>query len=426
MRIPIKASGASIVHAYAVLITCAAISIAPPANPTEARANPRLTAWVEQTLARNPELQAAAAAAAASRARLTGAGRPLYNPEFELEYERSDIDLTTAELLQPLDWHGKREARERVADSRLMAARAEYNALRERLTAELLGALAEYEGSRALMALAARRVALLERFADVAKARSRVGDLGQVEVELAELAYVEGKMAAGSDKAALADALNTLYRITGAVVPKAGLPEVPAEALPRSSPPGELAARHPEVRAARARAQVARVAVRRADTDRRADPTIGIKGGREDEAALFGLRLHIPLQVRNDFRADVKAARSEWTQASYAAAQIERQTVAELNAAQQRYRALLEAWQIWARKGRGSLETRVQLLERLWRVGELSTTDYLVQLKQSLETESAGRTLQRELWQSWLGWLRAAGQVQTWLGLKSKEEKGWE
>lgn len=421
MRTSIKAAGAAIIRAGAVLITCAALPAAPSANPTQSRANPRLITWVEQTLAQNPELQAAAASEEAARARLTGAGRALYNPEFELEYERSDIDLATAELLQPLDWHGKREARERVADRSLTAARTEYDALRERLTAELLGALAEYEGSRALVDLAARRVALLKRFAEVAQRRGRAGDLGQVEVELAQLAYVEGEMTAAGDKAALADAVDGLYRITGAGLPRAGLPtRVPAEALPRSGPPDALAARHPDVRAARARAQLAGVAVRRADTDRRADPTIGIKGGREDEAALFGLRLNIPLQLRNDFRAEVDAARSESTQASFAAAQIERQTLAELNAAQGRYWALQQAWQIWERTGRGSLETRVQLLERLWRVGELSTTDYLVQLKQSLETESAGRTLQRALWQAWMAWLRAAGQVQSWLGLESR------
>ena len=414
MRTPIKAG-------CAVLITCAAMWPAPPANPTELPASPGLIAWVEQTLSQNPELQAAAASAEAVRARLAGADRPLYNPELEFEYERSDIDLATAELLQPLDWHGKRAARKRLADVSLTAALAEYDALRERLAGELLSVLAEHQGSHAKAALAARQVALLRRFADVAEQRSQAGDLGQVEVELAQLAYVEGEMAAAGDKAALANAVDALYRVSGAAeVPKQRLPEVPPETLPKSSAEGELAVRHPAVRAARARAQVAGVAVRRADIDRRADPTIGVKGGREDEEVLIGLRLTIPLQVRNDFRAEVDAARNASAQASYTAAQTERQTLAAVNAAQQRYGGLLRAWQIWEHKGRGTLEARMQLLERLWHVGELSTTDYLVQLKQSLETESAGLTLQRELWQGWIAWLRAVGQVQIWLGLDSR------
>lgn len=421
MRTPIKAAGASIACACVVLITCAATSVALQAKPTGSLVSPRLTAWVEQALGQNPELQAAAASAEAARARLAGAARPLYNPDLELEYEQTDTTLATAELLQPVDWHGKRQAREQVADGSVAVARAEYDALKEGLASELLSTLVEYEGSRALVDLAVRQVAVLKRFADVARERGRAGDLGRIEVELAELAYVEGEMAVAAERAALADAVDALYRIIGvADVPEASLPQVPAEALPRSSPPGELAAIHPDVRAARARAQVADAAVRRADTDRRADPIIGIRGGRDEGEDLFGLRLVIPLQVRNNFRAEVDAARSESAEASHTAAQVERQTLARLNAAQIRYRALLQAWQIWEREGRGNLETRLNLLERLWRVGELSTTDYLVQVKQSLETESAVLTLQRELWQGWVAWLRAAGQVQTWLGLERR------
>lgn len=422
MRTTVKAAQASIVRACAVLVTCAAVSSpALQANPTESPANPRLIAWVEQTLAQNPELAAAAASSDAARARRAGAERPVYNPELEFQYERSDIDLATAELIQPLDWHGKREARERVADGGVTAAHAEYEALRERLAGELLSALADHEGRRAVLDLDARQVALLKRFAGVAQERGRAGDLGQVEVELAQLAYVEGEMAAAGDQAALAEAMDALQRITGAPdAPTVSLPQIPAEALPRPGAPGELAARHPDVWAARARAEVAGASVRRADIERRADPTIGIKGGREDNDTLIGLRLNVPLHIRNDFSAEVDAAQSESMQASQTAAQVERQTLARLSAAQQRYRALLQAWQLWERKGRGSLESRLKLLDRLWRVGELSTTDYLVQVKQSLDAEHAGLTLQRELWQGWIGWVRAAGQVQAWLGLESR------
>ncbi len=303
MRSHLKAAGATCVCACVALTTCAAMSVALPADASESSVSPDLVAWVEQTLDRNPELQAAAAFTEAERAQFAGAARPLYHPELELDYEQTDTTMATAELLQPLDWHGKRKAREQVADGSVSVARAEYEAQKEKLTGELLSTLAEYKGNRAMVDLAARQVALLKRFANVARDRGRAGDLGQIEVELAVLAYVESEMAAAANKVALADALDALYRITGvADVPKTGLPQVPAEALPRSAVSGESAARHPDVRAARARARVASAAVRRADTDRRADPTIGIRGGRDEGENLFGLRLVIPLQVRNDFR----------------------------------------------------------------------------------------------------------------------------
>ena len=59
----------------------------------------------------------------------------------------------------------------------------------------------------------------------------------------------------------------------------------------------------------------------------------------------------------------------------------------------------------------------------MWRVGELPTTDYLVQVQQTLATEGASLTLRRDLWQSWITWLRAAGQVNQWLGLDLQGEE---
>ena len=404
-------------------LALAAVPSAAQSASGDAQPSPRLVAWVEEALAQSPELQARSAALAAARARLSGSGLPIYNPELELEYENSDIDLATAELSQSLDWHGKRGARERVAEGGVALARAEYDAQRERLAGELLDALAGYEGGRAAADLAGRQSVLLKRFAEIARRRGRAGDLGEVEVELAQLVDAEGKMAAARVQADVADAGYTLYRITGSADTKGvALPSVPPMTLPITGSPQELGGRHPAVRAARARAQTASAAVRQADLDRRADPTFGIKGGREDDENLIGLRLSIPLQFRNDFRADVDAARSESVQATEDGAQVERTRQAQLQAEQLRFKKLAAAWRVWENEGRGSLDARVKLLERLWRTGELATTDYLVQVQQTLDTESAGLALRRDLWRAWIGWLRAAGQVQAWLGLDRRGE----
>jgi hypothetical protein len=42
-------------------------------------------------------------------------------------------------------------------------------------------------------------------------------------------------------------------------------------------------------------------AIRLSERERRADPSIGLRGGRKDQQNLIGLRLEIPLQVRNGF-----------------------------------------------------------------------------------------------------------------------------
>ncbi|HPE81784.1 MAG TPA: TolC family protein [Gammaproteobacteria bacterium] len=424
MRIDFQTARALRARAVAALSVWAFAVCFPALSTADAPASPQLTAWVRQVLADSPDLQATRAAVDAAQARLTGAGRPLNNPELEFEYERSDIDYATVGVNQTLDWHGKQGARQRIADAGLAMARAELMATRERIAGELLEALAAYQGSQAQVELAERQSALLQRFSDLAQRRGRAGDLARTEVQLAQLARAEGEIAAAGHQVELAEAQDALTRIAGSArIPDAALPLVPAEGLPVAGPAADLALRSPDVRVAQAQAQVGSLSVRGADLDRRADPTIGIKGGREDDQTLFGLNLSIPLQIRNDFSADVAAARSESTQAAHRLAQAEREARAQLESAQRRHQALWRAWQVWERAGESSLQQRLELLEKMWRVGELPTTDYLVQVQQTLATEGASLTLRRDLWQSWITWLRAAGQVNQWLGLDLQGEE---
>ena len=53
---------------------------------------------------------------------------------------------------------------------------------------------------------------------------------------------------------------------------------------------------------------------------------------------------------------------------------------------------------------------------RLWRAGELSTADYLLQLKQTLDTALAGAELEGRLWRRSTDYLAATGQLESWLG----------
>ena len=386
------------------------------------QASPRLAAWVDRVLELNPELQAVTASVAAVKARLTGAGLPIYNPELEVEYERSEIDTLTAGVSQTLDWHGKQRAKEVYLSKQARGARADHQALREQLAGDLLMALVEIDASQTVVELNKRQVALLGRFAGVAKKRGQAGDLGEIEVELAQLALVEGEMSTASARSEASASREALMRLAGTMQPDARLPNLPPLSLPKPFVLEDYLAQHPLLVKARAQSQVASSAIRRVDIERRADPTLGVRGGMEDDQALIGLQLSIPLQVRNTRTADVDAARSESDQAVQQLMQVERNIRARMQATHARFGYLSEAWNLWEAKGRKGLDARVSLLEKLWRVGELSTTDYLVQLKQSMDTESAGMLLRRDLWRAWISWLQASGQVSAWLGLNVQGE----
>ena len=61
------------------------------------------------------------------------------------------------------------------------------------------------------------------------------------------------------------------------------------------------------------------------------------------------------------------------------------------------------------------MQQRSQLLESQWQSGEMSTTDYLIQIQQTLDTQIAGAELQSELWSAWIDWLSSTNQLSDWL-----------
>ena len=88
---------------------------------------------------------------------------------------------------------------------------------------------------------------------------------------------------------------------------------------------------------------------------------------------------------------------------------------AGLQEAQARYTALRDASAAFRRSRAAAFENRAALLERLWAAGEITTSDYLVQLKQSLDTALSGDELQSKTWQTWFDYLTAAGRLTDWL-----------
>ena len=82
------------------------------------------------------------------------------------------------------------------------------------------------------------------------------------------------------------------------------------------------------------------------------------------------------------------------------------------------YTAVRDAWALWAKSPGTDVEARADLLERLWRAGEISTSDYLIQLQQTLDTALAGADLQGRVWRAYVDALYATGQLDAWIGFE--------
>ncbi|MDT8321741.1 MAG: TolC family protein [Xanthomonadales bacterium] len=381
------------------------------------RPDPELRRFVRSVVDANPRLQAAQSALEASRALESAAGRPLYNPELQADYESAVDDTWEIGIGQTLDWSGKRDARSSVAAAERQAMEAEYLAQRRELTAALLDSLTQHQAGVRRETLASERVQAMSEFADVAGRRFAAGDLNQVEAELATLAAMDARIQRATAEAELAEARQAMRNLVSDLSPERW-PSLNTEppAAPDIDEPQSIVLALPEVAAARRRVQAADAVIELRQRLRKPDPTLILRGGQEADSTLVGINFSIPLYIRNSYSDEVTAAVAERDRAQQLADDLLRRAYARFISATERYRLSHEAWKNWQQVGQPSLARQSDVLRRLWEAGEISTTGFLVQLRQTLDTRENALDLELAMWRAWFEWLMASGQVEAWLG----------
>jgi cobalt-zinc-cadmium efflux system outer membrane protein len=399
----------------------------PPITPSAtapSRAPASLQAAVRALWEASPQVQAARADLEAARARARAAAQPLYNPELALDAENADVDRRTAGLSLTLDLSGKRRARAAQGEAEVRVAEAGYDLQRRDVATRWLQAWSATTLAARQRELGQRRLTLMQRFDELAAQRLKVGDISSPERDLAGLALGEAQVQQASLVGNEAAARATLLAISGDT--SGSLPLLPVGLPPSAAPlPPRAAGDLPEVVQAQAAQASAEAGVQVARRARIPDPTVSLTGGQVRSGPrtdrVIGVQVAIPLPVFNTGRAEVAAARAE-ADASSASLRAERlQAVAALQEAQARYGALRQSAEAFQSGRAAAFEDRTALLEKLWRAGEISTSDYLVQLKQSLDTALSGLQLESQAWQAWFDYLTAAGRLNDWIDGRTQD-----
>ncbi|MHC1481316.1 TolC family protein [Frateuria aurantia] len=385
---------------------------------------PDLRRAVQDLWENNPQVQAAAAALLAAEERAKAAAQPVYNPTFQLEGENADVNRRTASVGLTLDVFGKRKARVTESEADVRVRRAAYALQRRDIALDWLKAWTGVELTQEQSVLGLRRVELMRRFDALAQQRFKLGDIASPERDLAGLALGEAQIQQAALDAQAAAAAAALRTLTGAS--RAGLPVRPV-LLP---PPDEAVVAVPELERpewlqAQAEEDRAQAGVTVADRNRRLDPAISLTGGRVNAGPrsfnVVGVSLSVPLPVLNDGRYQVSAARADADVAFASARATRLRLAARLQQAHATYRAMRAASESFRLSRAAAFDDRAALLDKLWQAGEISTSDYLLQLKQSLDTALSGIALENQTWQAWFDYLSAAGRLTDWIDAASKD-----
>lgn len=404
--------------ASALLLLAATVHAADDTRLEASRANPALQRFVQDLALANPDVLAASAALDASGALRAAAARPLYNPELSAEADNSADDARTLGISQTLDWAGKRQARSDAAERERLLVEARYKLSLWSFSTDLLVRLAGYQTATEREELASAAERAMTEFAELGERRFAAGDLNQVELSLARLAATDARIQRATRAGDLAAARQAV-RGLAVDAPTSSWPRLltPPPLTPTDGATEVLVRTLPEVLMAQRQIELAdaRVAVRR--KEQRPDPTLTLRAGQEADESLVGLSISIPLFMRNRYDNEVRAALAERNEAQFSANAVLRRAHARLESVRERYELLRGAWETWERAGQPSLELQTDQLRQLWQAGELSTADYLVQLRQTIEVQDNAFALRLAMWEGWLEWLRASGQLDDWLSL---------
>lgn len=389
----------------------------------------RLTFTIVQN---SSELQAGQASVNAASARFVGASSPLFNPEVEVESERTKegedpVITTKIGISQTIDWHGKGSAGARVANIEMQLRDKEVESKRLQIFGEIVRTLVRYKSAQEINMLTQRKVDLLRKVSQFSEQQRRVGDISEADALLARIALNEAVMEQSSNVAELTE-------IEGEFKKFGGLLPVQIPDLPITLPPlkavetdlEQLATKHPEVVVSRLKMDLNAARIEAAESNRGVDPTIGLTIGqqdkKEDKQHIVSLRFSVPLAIRNDFSSNVTAAKHELIQAENDARNTFQKIIGDMDSIRKKYRILYDAWGVWSNSSQGQLDTYLDLLERLRGKGEMSISDYLLQLQQRLDTKVAGQKTHGQVWVTWVTWLTYSGQMEGWLNT-AKEEK---
>lgn len=375
------------------------------------------SAWNNHPNSRITESQLAAA-----RARADAASRPLYNPELELVSDKEGTDrASSAELSMAIDISGKRRARRDAGAAQLQFDEAQAQLRRRDFAVNWLTAWSSLQGAQQAVQVGNKRLDLMIRFADLAEKQFKVGDISSLERDLALLARDEAQSEQANLLADLAEQEES-FRNVGGQPDHSSMNLMSANNLPSINTEHAIKLESlPEWQLVNANALAAQRLIAVAKKDRIADPTLGFTSGRIDYGNvtdnIVGIKLSIPLYVRNSYRAEVVAAQADSDAANIDVERVNTELQSRATRARTTYAAMQKAAQLWRSSKGTSVESRSELLEKLWRAGEISTADYLLQLKQTLDTALAGAELESRLWRSSTEYLSATGQLESWLGL---------
>jgi outer membrane protein TolC len=372
---------------------------------------------VQQQLQQHPRWQRLVLEQKSSEFDLQASTQPLYNPELEMSYENNAEDSYELAFSQQLDWYGKRENGNKLAETEQQITHYERQLQINEMIASALNSMVELQSADIQLQQAELRLQLTSRLIDAARKRVNAGDLNTVDLQLVELSLANAVLARNEAETRKQIAESETIGLLGSASIN-----IPTQLFDQGTenPPNfdQLGMQLPEFQIVHWQAQKKRAVAKQARLNAKPEPTVGLGFGRDGDENTVRLSLSIPLNVRNTFNAEIRAADNRSLEAEQNKQDVRWQIRSQLQSAWnnwQRTKGLIAQWPLPNPTASQSLHKQ---LEKQWHLGDLDTSSYLQNLQQQNESLAASIQLKSQANLSFIEWLRVTNQLESWLESK--------
>lgn len=381
-----------------------------------------LTSYIDQVWQSSPFMQEADAKVQQAEAEMKAASKWLYNPDFTASREKKDKAKNSHNIgiSQTIDISGKFLTSGKMSRLELEAVKAEREQMRQELAINVLTAIVERQAALDIITLSEQRMQLMQQFLDFSKKSYAAGDHDKSAYNLAQLAYSEALIHSTDATIAMADSQETLNVSLGFCAGDLGSPPMLPKALPTISIPVQEMENTlkalPKLQILQFRKEATYTKISHARRNRIPDPTISVAAGKDEGDSIIGLSVSFPLNVFNTYGAEVDAAKHQTLSQEKSLLSTYHTMKLRFYNSRKKYELAKDAWQVWINGGERARLNQIEVLEKKFRVNEISAIDYLVQIQQTIDTQIEAIQLHENAWKLWLEWLSASGHVAQWLG----------
>ena len=377
--------------------------------------NQQWAKWVLFQVKNLPSLQAMDKGALVANEQRNAMNQPLYNPELGAFYTDKDDEEYGVVLSQTIDWFDKRSANAQLGqvDYELVSLN---NVLQteQKLSAALL-AFIEYSMSKEFLDIARKQETLLTQLSTDLKVREEAGDVGHIDAEMAYLSLSQNlqqisltELRYRKASAELKKTLNS-YKIPfhpDASVWVNSLNKIDTSPYIEKGLSIQYAKKQLEQSVSQSKI---------AQLNKKVNPTIGLGAGRDGDENTVMLEISVPLNVRNNYSSEYRSSLEKVNQTKLELKEEQRLLENEIQLTLNNYNQLKSRVLSWQKLTGNRLKESQKLLDRQWRSGDITTSEYLFSLRQRTDTLIANIELTGEMQKAWVEWLSSTSQVQSWL-----------